>query len=258
MEKNPNRHFVIFHVPHDGEAFPPELMDSVCISRKRFMAYHEKMRDVGCQEMVPVPWRDVEHVVYFPISRLLCDVERFLGDSELMEQYGMGFCYERAYDGTQIKVVTEGLKEKTLCYYREHHVRLDRLCAEHPKLLLLDLHSFSDELVPREQLRRDEETPDVCLGIDESYTPEDLVSVAERCLHNAGFSTTRNYPYSGSLVPNTVLTKSIHCDCASIMLEWNKRAYCKKDELPDAETLARIREVVLRIANQYAVVSALD
>ncbi len=250
MENDPRspKRFPVFHVPHDGGLFPQELMASVCIPEARFLYYHERMRDVGALEMVPALWRSRENVLFFPISRLLCDVERFPGPEEPMERLGMGFCYERAFDGTKIKQVTEGLKRKTLRYYREHHARLDRVCAEHPRILLLDLHSFSEELVPRDQLRPGEGTPDICLGVDERFTPEELAASAESILRSVGFTTARNYPYSGSLVPNAVLTGKLDCDCASIMLEWNKRVYCDAQGRPAAGSLARIRETVGRIA----------
>ena len=143
----------VFHVPHDGDVFPKELMASVCVSKEAFLGYHERMRDIAVSEMVPQAWRGSENTLCFPISRLHCDVERFLGPAEPMERLGMGFCYERAFDGRQIKTVTEELRQKTLRYYRQHHDRLDLMCRRHSRVLLLDMHSFSDELVPLDQLR---------------------------------------------------------------------------------------------------------
>jgi N-formylglutamate amidohydrolase len=251
MENDPRspKRFPVFHVPHDGGLFPQELMASVCIPEARFLYYHERMRDVGALEMVPALWRSRENVLFFPISRLLCDVERFPGPEEPMERLGMGFCYERAYDGTRIKRVTDELKAKTLLCYQTHHRRLDRLCAEHSRLLLLDLHSFSEELVPRGQLRCGESMHDVYLGGDGRFTPSELAASAEAVLRSAGFSMARNYPYSGSLVPGAVLRGTVRCDCASIMLEWNKRVYCNAQGRPAAASLARIREIVRRIAD---------
>ena len=121
--------------------------------------------------MVPTAWRNSGNTLYFPVSRLLCDVERFPGPEEPMERLGMGFCYKRAYDGTRIKTVSAELRRETLVWYHGHHEKLNRACIEHPRLLLLDMHSFSDDIVPRDRLRSGERTPDVCLGIDEKYTP---------------------------------------------------------------------------------------
>ncbi len=247
MSSNKTR-FPLFHVPHDGVSFPEKLMESVCVPKERFLYYHERMRDTGALEMVPPAWRNGEHTLYFPVSRLLCDVERFLGPEEPMERLGMGFCYERAFDVTRIKNVTAELLRETLVYYHRHHERLNRVCAEHPHILLLDLHSFSDEIVPRDQLRRGESTPDVCLGIDDKHTPAELASVAEHCLRAEGFVTARNYPYSGCLIPGDVLNGKTHCDCASIMLEWNKRVYCDERGIPAAGAMDRIRKTIAQIA----------
>ena len=178
---NNKKRFPLFHVPHDGTSFPEELMESVCIPKEQFLSYHERMRDTGVLEMVPTAWRNSGNTLYFPVSRLLCDVERFPGPEEPMERLGMGFCYERAYDGTRIKTVSAELRRETLVW------------AE-------------------------------------------------------GFVTARNFPYSGSLVPNAVLGQEISCDCASIMLEWNKRVYCNERGIPDAGTIERIRQTVSRIA----------
>ncbi len=251
MTKNQKR-IPVFHVPHDGDAFPKELMASVCVSKEAFLAYHERMRDTAVSEMVPQAWRGSENTLFFPISRLLCDVERFLGPTEPMERLGMGFCYERAFDGRPIKTVTEELRRKTLRYYRQHHDRLDLMCRRHSRVLLLDMHSFSDELVPLEQLRHGVSTPDVCLGVDEKYTPPELALAVERCLHEAGFTMMRNYPYSGSLVPNSILNGTSGCDCISIMLEWNKRTYCDMNGIPDSGKLEEISGIIRRIADGCA------
>lgn len=168
---NNKKRFSLFHVPHDGTSFPEELMESVCIPKEQFLSYHERMRDTGVLEMVPTAWRNSGNTLYFPVSRLLCDVERFPGPEEPMERLGMGFCYKRAYDGTRIKTVSAELRRETLVWYHGHHEKLNRACVEHPRLLLLDMHSFSDDIVPRDRLRSGERTPDVCLGIDEKYTP---------------------------------------------------------------------------------------
>lgn len=236
----------VFHVPHDGDRFPEALMSSVCVSRAQFFAYHRMMRDTGVLELVPRIYRNSEHTVFFPISRLLCDVERFLGSEEVMEQYGMGFCYERAYDGTVIKRVTDELKEKTLRYYRLHHARMDQLCREHEQVLVFDLHSYSDEIVPKSLRQRGVKMPDVCIGTDAYFTPKSLAEMAEQRFRAAGFSTLRNDPYTGCFVPNAVL--SGECQGNSIMLEIHKRCYCDGDGLPNPVQCARIRNIIGKLA----------
>lgn len=236
----------VFHVPHDGDRFPEELMSSVCIPRAQFFAYHRRMRDIGVLELVPRIYRNPEHTVFFPISRLLCDVERFLGPEEVMERYGMGFCYERAYDGTVIKRVTDELKEKTLRYYRLHHAWMDQLCREHEHVLVFDLHSYSDEIVPKSLRQCGVKMPDVCIGTDLHFTPEPLAEIAEQHFQAAGFSVLRNDPYAGCFVPNAVL--SGECQGSSIMLEIHKRCYCDGDGAPNPVQCKQIRRIIRQLA----------
>ena len=238
----------VFHVPHDGAEFPPELMASICVPQVQFLRYHEKMRDIRIHAMIPRAYRTASQSVRFPVSRLLCDVERFIGPEEIMEQFGMGFCYERAFDGTVIKTVTDELKEKTRVYYDRHHALMDRLCDIHKRIVLFDMHSYSDEIVPPSFLRGGEPTPDVCIGTDARYTPERLAALAERRFREAGYSVRRDYPYSGCYVPNTVLSGAADCDLLSLMLEFNKRIYLSHEGKPIRGVTAGIQSVLAKIA----------
>ena len=137
-----------------------DLLPSVCIPEEQFRHYHEWMSDTDVWQFVPKACYCGDMTERFPISRLMCDVERFIGPEEEMEQYGMGFCYEKAFDGTVIKTVTEELKRRTRKYYDAHHARMDLLCARHPRILLFDLHSFSEATLPEHIRNRVYYTPD--------------------------------------------------------------------------------------------------
>jgi len=238
--------YPVFHVPHDGTAMPYDLLTDICVPEETFLMYHAKMRDTDVRKMIPRPYvAQMQHV--FPISRLLCDVERFIGPEEIMEQYGMGFCYEKAYDGTRIKNVTDGLKMRTMDYYREHHEYMDWLCSKHPYMIMFDMHSFSDEIVPRDFMEEGHSTPDICIGADDQYTPPALVEIIQRRFQEAGFSTEVNYPYSGTFVPNAVLSGKRGCDCVSVMLEINKRIYCDQNGNSISKKLDEIQDIIRRI-----------
>jgi len=247
MKNNKGLRFPVFHVPHDGGVFPPELMESVYIPEDVFRRYHEKMRDTDIFRAVPKEYRGGDGCEVFRISRLLCDPERFIGPEEVMEKYGMGFCYEKAYDGTVIKNVTAEIRERTLRYYREHHARMDRICERHPRVLLIDLHSYSDEIVPEDFLREGVQTPDLCIGADERYTPVWLVKMVKRRFSEAGFMIAVNYPYCGCYIPNVVLSGRSICDCISIMLEFHKRTYCDDRGRSVPKRLGVIREIIRQV-----------
>ena len=242
--------YPVFHVPHDGWQFPSELLHSVCVPEEQFRRYHELMIDTGAGMLVPGAYRDGDMVVRFPVSRLLCDVERFIGPEEEMEQYGMGFCYEKAFDGTPIKRVTNELKAKTRAYYDEHHARVNRICARHPRILLFDIHSFSEESLPEHIRRRTETLPDLCIGTDPEYTPRDLTLRIMRRADELNWVCMENVPYRGTFVPNAVLNGGTSCDMVSVMLEFNRKTYCDADGKPVEAKMEQIRKWVQQILDE--------
>ena len=239
-----SKRFPVFHVPHDGRIFPAELMESVCIPEREFLGYHHLMRDSAIREVVPEAYRDPRYLCCFEVSRLLCDVERFIGPEEIMEAYGMGFCYEKAYDGRKIKTVTDDLKEKTLRYYRQHHERMDEYCRRHSRVMVFDIHSYSDEIIPKAFLAGDRVTPDICIGADSRYTPPELSEMVQARFEEAGFTTALNYPYSGCYIPDTVFGRKTGCDCIGVMLEFHKRTYFGQDGNPSRDRLEKLKAIV--------------
>lgn len=237
--------FPLWHIPHDGRKFPIKLLCSVSVARDEFEAYHEKMRDTGVRELIPGAYDYRSAVEAFDVSRLLCDVERYIGSDEVMERYGMGFCYEKVYDGTVIKDVSDGLRSRTLKYYNEHHQKVNEKCESHPQTLLFDMHSYSDEIVPADFLEEGRQTPDVCIGTDSKFTPLSLSVIAKYRFEEAGFSTELNYPYSGCYVPESAVSGK--ADCISVMFEFNKRIYLNEDGEVDGEKRAAIRAVLEKI-----------
>ncbi len=241
---------ILFHIPHDGHEFPKELMKGICIPEERFRFYHETMRDTHVFQMVPGAYRHEPFVIKFPVSRLLCDVERFIGSEEVMEKYGMGFCYSHAYDGKQIKNVTEALKRKVLKYYRKHHQKLNEMMCLSSQVFLIDLHSYSDEIVPVKFITS-KELPDICIGTDSVYTPKYLEESARSRFSNAGYSVAENYPYAGCMVPNIALKSKSKNLLAGIMIEVNKRVYLDQDGRVIEEEAGKIRQILKDLAWEY-------
>ena len=239
--------FPIFHIPHTGTRFPFELLPSVCVTEEEFRQYHALMSDTEVWRFVPSAYYGGDMTERFDISRLMCDVERFVGPEEEMEQYGMGFCYEKAFDGKKIKVVTEELKEQTRKYYDAHHARMNQLCRRHPRILLIDLHSFSEDTLPEHIRKRAGRIPDVCIGMELKYTSDGLISRIERRLDEVNLLHMINAPYSGTFIPNAVLSGESTCDIVSVMLEFNKRIYCDENGNCDEVRAHQIRNLVRRI-----------
>ena len=242
-----NERFPIFHIPHDGRLFPPELMASVCIPEEAFMAYHEIMRDMDVSAMIPEAYRGGGMTARFPVSRLLCDVKRFIGPEEIMERYGMEYCYEKAYDGRTIKRVTAETKAAARRYYDAHHRRMNRLCQRHDRVLFFDMHSYSDRIVPPFARKPGWSGPDLCIGTDKRFTPPQLTETVRKRFAEEGFTVAENSPYSGLYIPENVLYGRSRCDFIGVMLEFNRRAYCGRSGAAVKERIGLIRSVIGRI-----------
>lgn len=233
--------FPVFHVPHDGTHFPEELMASVCVPRDVFLAYHEKMQDKDVMQLIPNNDQQEGIVCSFAVSRLLCDVERLIGPNEVMEQFGMGFCYEKVFDGTVIKHVTKEVKDLSRIYYDRHHDRINRLCRQHKNILFVDLHSYSTDIVPKAFFYPNRALPDLCIGTDERFTPPSLTYAARQAFQKAGLTVAENYPYSGCYIPEAVINGEYHGSFTAIMLEFHRRTYLdeKGDLIPVKITAIR-------------------
>lgn len=235
---------IIFHIPHDGNTFLTELMSSVTIDENAFVFYHNQMRDIDATLFAPdIPGAQI---IKFEISRLLCDVERFIGDDEIMEKYGMGFCYERSYDGTIIKNVNNDIKERTYSVYKKHHERLNEAVRQATgRIVLIDLHSFSREIIVHTKI--DKKIPDICIGYD-GYLSQQLLQMIVSTFTALGLSVDVNYPYSGSLIPNCILSKEVDRDIVSFMIEVNKAYYVKngKSDLSRINVIRNAIESIIR------------
>ena len=233
---------VIFHVPHDGNEFEEVLMSSVIVDHDQFLWYHNKMRDTDATLFIP---ENVEaKILKFQVSRLLCDVERFIGDDEVMEKYGMGFCYERVYDGTVIKKIDDLLKSRTYELYKEHHSQLDELVKSATQdIVLIDLHSFSREIIVHQPLEK--QLPDICIGCERDF-PKSLQALIVSAFSENGFSVDVNYPYQGSMIPNCILSKEVSKSLTSFMVEVNKDRYIM-DGKTDMACVEKIRKAIKSI-----------
>ena len=239
--------YPVFHVPHAGRQFPFELLPSVRVSEEQFRRYHDLMSDTEAWKLVPEAYRGGDMYERFQVSRLMCDVERFIGPEEEMEQYGMGFCYEKAFDGTVIRAVTDEVKAQARKYYDAHHARLNSICERHPRILFLDIHSFSKQALPDHLRKWEDSLPDVCIGTDPKYTPGELSRRVRRRVEELNLTSRENIPYSGTFVPGNVLDGSCSCDLVSVMLEFNRDLYCDGNGKTVEEKAAEIRKLVRRI-----------
>jgi N-formylglutamate deformylase len=87
------------------------------------------MTDAYTDELFPLTPVEAARVI-FPVSRLVCDVERFPSDDDKpMAARGMGAIYTRISLDGELRANPDAIRRKTLLHrrYQSHHVTLDRM-----------------------------------------------------------------------------------------------------------------------------------
>lgn len=213
---------LLIHVPHASTYIPAAYRRTSLLPPEELEAENLFLCDTGILELIPPAL--AANALSFPYSRMFCDVERFRDGTEPMERYGMGFIYTHDTKGREVFRPTDAHRQIVSQVYDAHHAELDRRAAailrEHGRCVIIDLHSFSDEMVDRMFGRKG--CPDVCIGTEPDYYSEELVCGIEKVCHGLGLSTARNFPYAGSMVPNRYYGKK-DTGIVSVMLEINKR-----------------------------------
>lgn len=246
MQKNSP---ILIHVPHSSTFIPPE--------EKHFFLKDDlsdeimKMTDLYTDELFSCG-RDM---LTFPVSRLVCDVERFRDDGdEPMAEKGMGLAYTKCADGAPLRNVSPQKRAAIVRkYYDPYHESFTDMVNEKlhecGKCVIIDGHSFSAEQLPYET---DPLRPDFCIGTDSFHTPVKLLHTCVTFLRSCGFKVAVNRPFSGTIVPVEHLHSDINVD--SIMIEVNRRLYVdssgnKTDMFPVIERV--INSLVEQIEEIY-------
>ncbi len=165
-----------------------------------------------------------------PISRLLCDMERFKDDmQEEMSTIGMGICYTTTHDLENLAFFKFPHKKHIIeKYYDPYHMALKNYAREalesHSHVLILDCHSFSDRPYMCD-INYSRDRPDICIGTDPEYTPKELIDITVKYFEALGYSVELNYPFSGTMVPSGFDNKKLY----SIMIELNRKLYLERE-----------------------------
>jgi len=218
---------IVKHIPHSSLDFPKELPSGGITNLDQ--KYNLKMADIGIDYL----FKDIKGIeITAPYSRLFCDVEKYKDNSkEEMAKYGQGYIYEKYYDAKTILRLTKSgdisIKDFIDEYYDCHHKMLNdvisSLLREGKRVLILDLHSYSDEQAIASG--KEGPFPDICIGINDDYCNKDILDLIIRRIEAKGYTYKINYPYKGSILPNGLINKEYDGDVTSIMLEVNKRVY---------------------------------
>lgn len=247
-------HFIV-HIPHSSLEIPEEYRSSYCVGEKVIRREQLRMTDAYCDEL----FRDdslTQTRIINPVSRLLCDVERFRDDKdEYNARHGQGLMYTRGAFGRKIRNFDNNLREKILAeFYDPHHAKLtsavlERL-DEYGRCTILDGHSFNSVWPVRLSclFRR----PDFCIGTDPYHTPDELRDRMVQAVRDAGYYPRVNTPYSGAITPICCYGKDKRV--VSVMVEVNRRLYMDEKTGEKTEGFEKTAEMcrrLMKIAAEY-------
>jgi N-formylglutamate deformylase len=183
----------VLHIPHSSRAIPHEERENLVLDDRGLERELLRMTDAFTDELFSPTLFETARVV-FPISRLICDVERFIEDiEERMAARGMGVVYERTIEGGALRQNLTPMERTRLInrWYTPHHeaitLAVDRADSEGHFCIIIDCHSFSSRPLPHEP-DRDPYRPDICIGTDNFHTPTELRDALVTAASSAGLS----------------------------------------------------------------------
>jgi N-formylglutamate amidohydrolase len=179
---------VVLHIPHSSRRVPAEDRRPLRLDDDALSNELLRMTDAYTDELFPMTPVEAGRVT-FPVSRLICDVERFPSDEdEPMAARGMGVIYTRTSMGAVLRVASDAVERQSLLdrWYWPHHFKLERMvndvAARSGGCLIVDCHSFPSVALPYEPDQAPHRA-DICIGTDAFHTPlpvrDAMVATAE-------------------------------------------------------------------------------
>jgi len=252
---------VVLHIPHASRRVPPEERQAIGLDDVELNNELLRMTDAYTDELFPLTRVEAGRVV-FPLSRLICDVERFPSDEdEPMATRGMGVIYTRTSMCHILRAPPDPATRQSLLerWYWPHHSKLERMVndvvAQLGASLIVDCHSFSSVPLPHE-LDQTAQRADFCIGTDPFHTPPSACGAIVAAVKEAGYSVTIDAPFSGALVP----LASYRTDRRiwSVMIEVNRRLYMDEHSGLKNRAFEQVRGVVGRLIETAAEAAVCD
>jgi N-formylglutamate amidohydrolase len=180
----------VLHIPHSSRSIPADERARLEISDTELEAELLRMTDAFTAELFPPTIYEAQRIV-LPVSRLVCDVERFADDAdEAMSPRGMGAVYTATSTGSQLRATLPFAERERIMtrWYRPHHelltLAVDHVLASEGRCLIVDCHSFPSKPLPHE-FDQDPHRPDICVGTDPFHTPTDLVTAVVKAANDS-------------------------------------------------------------------------
>lgn len=217
---------IIIHIPHSAVFIPEEIKENFLIVQNELEYELLVMTDWYTDELFRHPKVGYQKST---VSRLVFDPERFRDDEmEPMAERGMGVVYTRTSSGSTLMNATDEYKERILHdYYDVYHElfnnKVDSILYQYNKCLIIDAHSFPSKPLPYETMQS-LDRPDICIGVDDYFTPQELVFETEELMSKSDLKCAINNPFSGSFITSKHYT-SRDSRVKSIMIELNRGLY---------------------------------
>jgi N-formylglutamate amidohydrolase len=219
---------VVLHIPHSSRYVPAQERQVIRLNDAALDSELLRITDAFTDELFPLTPVEVGRVV-FPISRLICDVERFpLDEDEPMAARGMGVIYTRTSLGEVLRAQPNAADRQSLVdrWYWPHHSKLKRMvnnvAARSGVCLIVDCHSFPSVALPYEP-DQTAHRAEICIGTDAFHTPAVIRDAILTAADEEGYSVALDAPFAGALVPLASYRKDKRI--SSIMIEVNRRLY---------------------------------
>jgi N-formylglutamate amidohydrolase len=215
----------LLHIPHSSYTIPFEYQNLFYLNPLELRKEQIKMTDSYTNDLFNIP--NTEKII-FPISRLICDVERFKNEEdEIMTEKGMWVTYTKTSELSPLKNVSNMHKQEILQkYYNTHHKKfyekVTNILKTHNKCLIIDCHSFSSIPLPYE-LNQDKIRPDICIGTDNFHTSDKLTEYLSDLFKSRGYKVEIDKPFAGTIVPIEYYGKNPKIQ--SVMIELNRKLY---------------------------------
>ncbi|MBP5674469.1 MAG: N-formylglutamate amidohydrolase [Victivallales bacterium] len=237
---------VVIHIPHSSYFIPNFIRENILVTDEELEQDAYAFTDWRTKDIFT--HRDFPDRVVFPVSRMVCDPERFRNDEdEPMSKVGIGSVYVKDAYLRRFRTVTSLEKELMLRhFYDVHHRKLENAvegCLKrHGSCLIIDAHSFSGTPLPYEP-EQSPDRPDICIGTCQEHTSKLLERKAVRFFQKNGLKVSVNYPYSGTMVP---LRYWMDPRVESIMVEINRSLYQRMEGLFPSSGYSRIKNLMGR------------
>jgi N-formylglutamate deformylase len=250
----------VLHIPHSSRHVPAEERQPILLDDAELNNELIRMTDSYTDELFPGTPVEAGRVI-FPLSRLVCDVERFPSDAdEPMAARGMGVIYTRTSMYQPLRDQPGASDRQALLdrRYWPHHSTLKRLVsdvvAQAGVCLIVDCHSFASVALPYE-MDQTSERADICVGTDTFHTPQSVRDVIIAAAEGEGYSVAVDVPFAGALVPLSSYKKDRRI--LSVMIEVNRRLYMAERTGEKSHDFETVRDAVGRLIVAAANAAAL-